>query len=239
MKTWNERLKLALKESGVSQQELATAARVKPASVSDWVSGKTKNMKHEYVDPVCKRLGITEKWLFGKKAPMWRNHVVEIAADGSEYESLSASTLGETNNVHIPLMDVAGSQGFGLAAPERENIIGHLSMSKNFLRENFSLSGMQNLRLITGYGDSMAETIHDGDVIVVGTGVREIKMDSVFVLRRDDELFIKRIQRIITGGFMVISDNKTKYEPYQISDKDFSGIHVCGRALMVWNGRKL
>lgn len=70
MKTWNDRLAIAIKESPFSQTDLARIVKVSNPTVSDWVKGKTKEMKRENVSPVCRTLDITEKWLFEGKGPM-------------------------------------------------------------------------------------------------------------------------------------------------------------------------
>jgi phage repressor protein C with HTH and peptisase S24 domain len=156
------------------------------------------------------------------------SNVVSFARDETE----SRKSL-----IEIPRMAIDGSMGHG-AINYREDIVDKLSVSRRYLSENFNLTAPANLRLITGRGDSMAPTICDGDIILVDTGVNQIDIDAVFVLARGDELFIKRIQRRLDGSFLVISDNKS-YDPYPLRAKDFESLTVCGRAVNVWNGRKL
>lgn len=151
--------------------------------------------------------------------------------------------ISETNehgeSIPVNRLSADMSMGTGLVVPDYEEVVDRLSVNKRWLYENFTITSPGNLRLATGYGDSMSPTISDGDVILVDTGVTEIKMDAVFVLVREDELFIKRIQRMLDGTYLVISDNKAAYDPYPLAAKDFKTIRVCGRALLVWNGRKL
>ena len=134
------------------------------------------------------------------------------------------------------VMSAAGSMGYGVIN-DHDTVVGSIQVSEAWLRRELpSTTGWDNLRVITGYGDSMETTYRDGDILVVDTGVREVKVDAVYVFRRHDELFIKRLQRRLDGSLLVISDNR-KYEPQIVSERD--GIQVAGRVLYAWTGHRL
>lgn len=160
------------------------------------------------------------------------NYPESIAEAGAGYKTERPGAIS------IPLLDGAFSMGDG-AYPQRDEVIDHLTVSKRWVIENFSITQPGNLRLVTGMGDSMQETIYDGDIVVIDTGVKELKIDGIFALARGDELFLKRIQRLLDGSFMIISDNADRYKPYQLKKKDMGDLVVCGRALWVWNGKRL
>lgn len=214
---------LKLVEENKSQSALAAKIKKSEQQVNSWVKGKGIG------DALARDI---EK-AFGKPTGWFDNQHNEsgVADTRAEYQS--------NNIVTISRIDAQGSMGFGALVPDYEDVIDHVSVNKRWLSENFTISAPGNLKLATGYGDSMSPTISDGDIILIDTGVAEIKMDAVFVLERDGELFIKRIQRMLDGSFLVISDNRQAYDPYPMTNKDFSNIRVCGRALLVWNGRKL
>lgn len=69
MKNWHEKLKTAMAQREVPAARLAEHLGIKPPSVSDWLSGKTKNMKGEYVPSVCSYLNIEAEWLFNDEGP--------------------------------------------------------------------------------------------------------------------------------------------------------------------------
>lgn len=67
METWNKRLKIARKEFGCNQSELAKAVGVSNATVSDWENGVIKNLEAENLLKICDFLSISPNWLqFGK-----------------------------------------------------------------------------------------------------------------------------------------------------------------------------
>lgn len=66
MKTLSERLKYAMEvlpPKKIKGVELARAVGVKPPSVSDWLSGKSKTMEGENLIKASKFLGVNASWL--------------------------------------------------------------------------------------------------------------------------------------------------------------------------------
>lgn len=127
--------------------------------------------------------------------------------------------------------------GQGSPLSDHVNVLERVSANLPELRKRVTFSSPDNLRLLTGYGDSMAPTFSDGDILLIDVGVRELRMDAVYVLQRDDELYCKRIQRRPTGGFRMISDNHL-YPPEDI-DPERDGFTILARVVCVWNMRKL
>lgn len=70
MNTWNQRLQAALNHAGMKPAELARAVNASTASVSDWTTGITKNLKASNAEKVCRVLKIRIEWLLYGKGPM-------------------------------------------------------------------------------------------------------------------------------------------------------------------------
>lgn len=138
----------------------------------------------------------------------------------------------------IPVLDVVGSMGAGAILPDHEAAVERMTVTGSWLRRNITVSNNNNLALITGYGDSMEGTFNDGDLLLVDRGVTDIKIDGVFVLALNDELYIKRLQRRPDGSVLMISDNK-KYEPYLIQNGERDKFNVLGRVVLAWNAQKM
>lgn len=127
----------------------------------------------------------------------------------------------------------------GRVAPELETVIGTIDINQQWVRAHLpSISSPSNLRVITGYGDSMEGTYTDGDILFVDTGSTEIRLDAVYVYSLNGDLYIKRMQRRPDGTLIALSDNK-KYESYVIQNADKTDLRVIGRVVWAWNGRKL
>ena len=143
-----------------------------------------------------------------------------------------------TKKHEIPVLDVSGSMGNGFLQPENDAIITRMTVTAEWIRRNVSVSNPECLALISAYGDSMEGTFNDGDLLLVDRCVSDIKIDAVYVLALNDELYIKRLQRRPDGSVLMISDNK-KYEPYTIKNGEREKFQVLGRVLLAWNSRKL
>jgi phage repressor protein C with HTH and peptisase S24 domain len=73
----------------------------------------------------------------------------------------------------------------------------------------------------------------------VDRGVNEISMDGVFVLSRNGELFIKRVQRRMRDGAIIIKSDNALFEPETIENAERERLEILGRVLWVWRGAKL
>ena len=140
--------------------------------------------------------------------------------------------------VALAVMDVRASMGRGAMQAAHDNIVMSMVVDESWLRRHATFSSPDQLALVTGIGDSMLPTFEDGDPLLVDRGVTDIRLDAVYVLSLNDELYIKRVQRRPDGTIVMISDNKS-YEPYHIRDHERDKFQVLGRVVMVWNARRI
>lgn len=141
--------------------------------------------------------------------------------------------------IDVPVMNAAGSMGAGLTAPEHEAIVDHMRLATEWIRRNLTtISRPANLAVLTAYGDSMAPTFNSGDMLLVDTGVADLKLDAVYVLDRAGELFIKRVQRRMDGALVIRSDNPL-YDSFVMEPGELSKLRVLGRVVWAWNGKSL
>lgn len=97
-------------------------------------------------------------------------------------------------------------------------------------------TGYQNLRIITGRGDSMQGMFNCGDPLIVDSGVTQMDYDGVYFFRVDDKGFVKRLQSVPGKGIRVISKNQDYPDWYITKDMD---VQIYGRVLKVWEGKDL
>lgn len=171
----------------------------------------------------------------GKLAEAFDVESTSLLSPGMRSERRALATLPRPDVVNVPVYDVAGSMGSGFNLPaEYVEVVENMTVSLDFLRAKVNFTSPKNLALITAYGNSMLGTFEDGDLLLVDRGVNEVKIDDVFVLAFNDELFIKRLQRNPDGTVLMISDNQ-KYKPYLITKEEKAKVEVLGRVLLAWN----
>jgi len=136
--------------------------------------------------------------------------------------------------------DVAGSMGGGLILSGQQGVVQSLRVDRNWAHRNIPAnSGFHNLRIITGFGDSMQPLFNSGDPILIDIGVNTVDCDGVFFFYLEGEAFLKRLQRIPSKGKLIIraiSENRTLYEPFDIDE--YVSFGVLGRVLKVWRGQE-
>ena len=65
-----DRIKIARKKAGLTQQKLAERVRVSRAAVAQWESGETKGLKPENLVLAAEKLAISIKWLATGEGPV-------------------------------------------------------------------------------------------------------------------------------------------------------------------------
>lgn len=118
---------------------------------------------------------------------------------------------------------------------EDERITDYFIFSTCWMRGEMGLDPGQS-SIISVIGDSMEPPLQEGDILLVDHRQNQVTDDGIYILRIDDRLMSKRLQRLIDGAIIIMSDNPVYKE--QTINKDATGeIAVIGRA--VWVGRKI
>lgn len=139
------------------------------------------------------------------------------------------------NLVDVPRYDVEGSMGPGSEPPDINMVVEHMSLDANWVRQNLTFTKLENLKLISGRGDSMAPTIRSGDAVLVDAGVNSVEDDAIYFFLMRGKLQIKRIQRGL-DGLTIISDNG-QYPPIEVPGDREADITVLAQIIYWWTGR--
>lgn len=137
------------------------------------------------------------------------------------------------NIVYVRRREIGASAGAGALA-ELEYDRERLTFNRLWLRK---LGADPNrLSIIDVMGESMAPTLSDGDQILVNEADKfEAKREGIYVLRRGDELIVKRLQRAQdAASVLCTSDNAAMPSPGELALKD---IVIIGR--VIWTGRRV
>lgn len=117
----------------------------------------------------------------------------------------------------------------GIQNYQDEAYVDQMGVSRMWFKENIDQIRENGYDIITASGDSMEPTLKNGDLVVIDRFDTEItKRDGVFCLLIDNDLYIKRVQRV-PGSLRFISDNRL-YDPFEISLSEVeSRVIVFGR----------
>lgn len=133
----------------------------------------------------------------------------------------------------VPRLDIQASAGNGRIAINEEPL-EYLAFQAAWLRGR----GINpaSARILTARGDSMEETIRDGDVLLVDTSIDRVRDNSIYVVVLGDMVLVKRIHGRINGSLQLISDNP-RYPAEEVPKGEVDQLHVAGR--VAWYGRSI
>lgn len=226
---FGERLRKARTNARLTQAGLAV--KIKNACTQENISRleRSKTAKgSEHTVLLAEACGVSAKWL--------------STGEGEMYEGKSKSAhwlKPQKNIIEVPTLSAEASMGLGKILSDYETVVDHLRLTKDWVRAHLTITNPSNLAVLTAYGDSMTPTFSDGDILLVDRGVDDIKLDAVYVLALRNELFVKRIQRRITDGAIVIKSDNPLYDQVVIENGQRQGLAILGRVVWSWNGKKL
>ncbi|ARB26201.1 S24 family peptidase [Pseudomonas tolaasii] len=138
------------------------------------------------------------------------------------------------DEVWIAHYDVRAAMGGGQIPHEYPEMLQDIRVSPKHLRDlGVTFKEHFHLKMITGWGQSMAPTIKDRDPLLVDITIREFTGDGIYLFSHDEMLYVKRLQKKGRDRFKMISDNK-HHDPEDIRVDD---THILARVLYVWNGQ--
>ncbi|MDV7413520.1 LexA family protein [Acinetobacter baumannii] len=159
MKTLAERLRHAMEvlpPKKIKGVDLARAVGVKPPSVSDWLSGKSKTMEGENLLKAAKFLEVNPNWLAsGKGSP------TDINKDNSDKE-LSNILISDLNLYKIPILDYVQA-GFW------NEVIYDGTTPHGYTYTDYLASKPEGIFSVIVQGNSMEPDFKEGDMLIVDT----------------------------------------------------------------------
>jgi phage repressor protein C with HTH and peptisase S24 domain len=225
-----ERIQFILPLVEHSQTRLAGIAGVHPSSVNLWLSGRTKTLKAEVAQRIADHLGLNYRWVVSGEGDMYK--------DGVQPQGPTQTNPNpDRGSFTLHRIDTGGGMGKGIVLQDQPGVIEGWRVSREWAYHNIPANtGIGNLRIVTGFGDSMRGMFEPGDPLIVDVGITELNHDGIYFFAvqvgDQEEGFIKRLQRIPFEGIRVISENP-KYETYTL--RPDTPIRIIGKVLKVWN----
>jgi phage repressor protein C with HTH and peptisase S24 domain len=157
------------------------------------------------------------------------------AGDGGGVIELDYYRPGAVGDeVWIAHYDVRAAMGGGQIPHDYPEMFQDVRVSPQHLREmGVDFKEHFHLKMVTGWGQSMAPTIKHRDPLLVDVSIREFAGDGIYMFSWEGHLYIKRLQWIGDDQIKMISDND-RHPPQTIrADETF----IQARVLLVWNAQ--
>lgn len=206
----------ARKEARYSVSDIARRFGISVQSVYGWEQGSIP--KAERMGELADLFGVSVQWLaFGEGQP--------------------CSTATEDGSWSVPMLTVEASAGTG-AVVESESIVKLITFDSAWISKECPDVVRGALSIVTVHGDSMEDTYHDKDLLLVDTSVKRVRSEGFYVLSFDGMIYVKRLQPIPNGRLLVISDN-SKYQTITLDLRDESTqFTICGKVVYSWTGKR-
>lgn len=131
--------------------------------------------------------------------------------------------------VLIPGYRVQVSAGHGALAQADEAPCRHLAFRRKWLKwRGFA---EKELAIVWSKGDSMEPTISNNDTLVVHLGRTRPVDGHIYVVRNDDQLWVKRLQ-VLPSAWLLLSDNK-HYQPIEVPKDEQHTFEVIGQVVHI------
>jgi AcrR family transcriptional regulator len=138
------------------------------------------------------------------------------------------------DEVWIAHYDVRAAMGVGQIPHDYPELLQDVRVSPQHLREmGVEFKEHFHLKMVTGWGQSMAPTIKHRDPLLVDISIREFMGDGIYMFSWEGHLYIKRLQWVGDGQIKMISDND-KHPPQTIRADE---TYIQARVLLVWNAQ--
>jgi len=224
---YKDRIKAARKHAELTQAQLASRIGLNQTSISDLERGKSVSSSYSY--QIASACGVSPGWLATGEGLMIEP--VGVAEPLADYDRAPS----ERDYALIPQYDARAAAGNGCLNDHVE-VKGGLAFRREWLHK----LGLrpESLCVIYAVGESMTDTIQDGEVMLVDLSDREPRSGKIYAIRRpNNEVSVKRLlQSSVTGEWTVASDNqdKKRFPDEPASPDALHAMPIIGR--VAWRG---
>ncbi|MFK0640068.1 S24 family peptidase [Ochrobactrum sp. AP1BH01-1] len=158
--------------------------------------------------PRLRLKGVALDWLINGEGEMSTVELPQLPqrVQATELEAKSEFTL-------TPRFDVQASAGAGRVTIG-ENPLEYLAFQSTWLRSRNINPAFA--RILTARGDSMEETIRDGDVLLVDASINRIRNNTIYLIVYGDMVLVKRVHGRLNGSLQLICANP-RYPAEEVS----------------------
>lgn len=202
--SFNERFRLALKISGMSQKQLASIIGVSQPAIQKLVSGATSSTRN--VVQIAKALHVDPIWLTTGDGDMNKNNKDSNAKIIGTISDWDSKTPLDEDEVEVPFYkDVRLSAGNGFSDDIDDYNDYKLRLSKSTMRK-YGIDRNCTVCL-TVYGDSMEPVFRDGATVAIDQADKHIRDGKIYAINHDGLLRIKMLEKLPASQVKIRSYN--------------------------------
>ena len=206
-----DRLRVAMEMRNKKSADLTRDLKIPSSAMSQYLSGKSKNMPNDRLYEICKYLNVSEAWLMGYDVPMERRPKQQ---DSIDYESYGLKPVSKR------MIPVIGEIACGIPAEAIEIPIDIVE------GEEYDAD-----YALTAKGDSMnGAEIYEGDIILIKT-MSMVNNGEIAAVRIDGSTTLKYVYWYQDKGQLVLQAANPAYPPLSYEGEALQDVEILGRAV--------
>lgn len=217
--TFAQRIEIAL--SGEKPGSFAKRTGIGDSTIRRYLAGTMPGV--DKLLELATALGVTLDWLAAERGPM------RPGDQQPQYMAYQETAL-PFGFVPVPKIEIRPSAGAGTLDLYDESEPDIFAFREEWLRR-IGVSP-KFARLMVAKGDSMRETINDGDLMLVDISIREFIDEAIYVLVYGGLVRLKRLQMLRSGVLLLKSDN-AHYETEEVPMAEQPELIIGGRVRWV------
>jgi len=185
-----------------------------------------KNVPNSRLVAALVERGINANWLLADRGPPLLDDLA-----GAPQFHVEEPRVGY---VYLPLYEERVGAAPGGRIVGNEQVVDVIAFKEDYLRQELHVRP-RDIQVLIVEGDSMEPDIRPGDIVLVNITDTSARREGVYVLRLDDALLVKIVQRLPGGLLKFISRNEA-YEPFTFQAADIaagkSSLSIVGRVVI-------
>lgn len=146
-----------------------------------------------------------------------------------KHYGISLIGISREDTIIIDYIHINPSCGHGTVVLDDADVTP-IKLGTQMIENVLKISDPKKLKIFRASGDSMETIIEDRDMLLVDTGRTDFNNGGIFLLTINNEWFVKRLRKRLSGELDVISDNE-KYPIETFKPNDNIEIVIKGRVI--------
>lgn len=226
-------IKILKEKCGNSQAELSRKLDRAPAYI--WqLASKKRAIGDKIARLIEKSFGLTHGWMDQVQESKLKGKIKKTYSSGLLIPLTGESLASEeeiSTQATIPVYAITAGMGRGRFV-ESEVIIKIVVVNQSTLGEMRLTGTGHGIVAVYADGESMEPTIPPKSIVFVDRNQRDLR-DGVYLVRLEDMIYVKRIQRLPDHKLKVISDNPI-YKPFDVDLKNGDDFEILGKVVRTW-----
>ncbi|MDC9591423.1 helix-turn-helix transcriptional regulator [Xenorhabdus sp. XENO-10] len=214
--TLAQRLKSALSLRGLTQMHLAQKVGVTQGAIQKLTSGKATSTRK--ILAIAEALDVSVAWLERG-----------VGTPDSGIANTLLTSAQQDKIFRVDALDIESLSEGGMFSAEFKQTVNAIEYTPKQAQMLFNNRTPDAIKVISVYGDSMADTIEPGEQIFVDITSQHFDGDGIYLFVFGHCLHVKRLQ--MQGYKMAVLSDNSHYEAWYIDKEEISLLRIVAKVL--------